>query len=82
MAIAENQKDKFIQNLHEIRSIVQKLQSANRELKRENMRMKVKLEDMQSEQSDIFSDIAESERMAMQHQIAGLIEKIDQHLKE
>ena len=66
--------------LGQIREHVEQLNRKNRELKRENMKLKTKLNEMHKEQSDIFSNISESERLAMRHQVTNLIDKINSHL--
>lgn len=81
MAVSEIQKETFINLLEQIRTHVQLLKKQNKELSRENLKLKTKLEEIQNEQTDIFSSISESERIAMRHKISGLIEKIDTHLE-
>ena len=81
MAVSEIQKETFINLLEQIRTHVQLLNKQNKELSRENLKLKSKLEEIQNEQTDIFSSISESERIAMRHKISGLIEKIDTHLE-
>jgi ABC-type Zn uptake system ZnuABC Zn-binding protein ZnuA len=81
MAVSEIQKETFINLLEQIRSQVQLLKKQNKELTRENLKLKTKLDEIQNDQTDIFSSINESERIAMRHKITGLIEKIDHHLE-
>lgn len=81
MAVSEIQKETFINLLEQIRTHVQLLKKQNKELSRENLKLKAKLDEIQNEQTDIFSSISESERIAMRHKISGLIEKIDTHLE-
>ena len=81
MAVSEIQKETFINLLEQIRTHVQLLKKQNKELSRENLKLKSKLDEIQKEQTDIFSSISESERIAMRHKITGLIEKIDTHLE-
>lgn len=82
MAISEIQKETFNKLLEQIRSHVQLLKQQNKELSRENQKLKAKLDEIQNDQTDIFSSISESERIAMRHKISGLIEKIDHHLED
>lgn len=82
MAVTEIQKETFIQLLEQIRTHVQALKKQNKELSRENLKLKSKLDEIQNDQTDIFSSINESERIAMRHKVSGLIEKIDKHLEE
>ncbi|MEO1023548.1 MAG: hypothetical protein AAFW89_13470, partial [Bacteroidota bacterium] len=53
-----------------------------KELKKENSKLRTKLEETRGNQSDIFSAIQESERLAMRQTVQGLISKIDHHLGE
>lgn len=82
MAIDEIQKENFFKLLDQVRSQVDQLKKKNRELNRENTRLRSKLNEVHKEQTDIFSTISESERMAMRHQVSGLIEKIDKYLED
>jgi predicted RNase H-like nuclease (RuvC/YqgF family) len=82
MAISEIQKETFQSLLEQIRTEVNTLKKRNKELGRENLKLKAKLDEIQKEQTDIFSSISESERIAMRHKVNGLIEKIDKHLGE
>jgi ABC-type Zn uptake system ZnuABC Zn-binding protein ZnuA len=80
MAASEIQKETFLTLLEQIRAQVNTLKKQNKELGRENLKLKAKLEEIQKDQTDIFSSISESERIAMRHQVTGLIEKLDKHL--
>ncbi|NBB76311.1 MAG: hypothetical protein GVY02_02935 [Bacteroidetes bacterium] len=80
MPVSDIQKETFRKLLGQIREHVEQLNRKNRELKRENMKLKTKLNEMHKEQSDIFSNISESERLAMRHQVTNLIDKINSHL--
>jgi regulator of replication initiation timing len=82
MAVSDIQKETFNNLLEQIRTQVQSLQKQNKELNRENLKLKAKLGDLQKNNTDIFSSISESERIAMRHQVNGLIEKIEKHLGE
>ena len=82
MADSNIEKEKFGQLLEQIRMLVLTLRKKNRELNRENQRLRNKLDELQRGQSDIFSAISEKERIAMRHKISGLIEKIDNQLDE
>ena len=80
MPVSDIQKETFRKLLGQIREHVEQLNRKNRELKRENMKLKTKLNEMHKEQSDIFSNISESVRLAMRHQVTNLIDKINSHL--
>lgn len=80
MAPSDIQKETFVQLLEQIRTQVQLLKKRNKELNRENLKLKTKLDELNKDQSDIFSSISETERIAMRHQVAGLIEKIEKHI--
>jgi regulator of replication initiation timing len=82
MAVSEIQKETFLNLLEQIRTQVDSLKKQNKELNRENLKLKARLEEVQKDQTDIFSSISESERIAMRHKVNGLIEKIDKHLGE
>jgi len=82
MAVNEIQKETFHKLLDQIRTQVQRLRKQNKDLNRENLKLKQKLNELQKDQADIFSNISESERIAMRHQVSGLIEKIDKYLEE
>lgn len=74
--------DRFHELLDQIRDEVTGLNQQINELKKENEQLKSKLEEIQDGQTDIFSAIAESERLALRHQVLGLISKIDHHLED
>ena len=80
MPVSEIQKETFFNLLEQIRTEVQTLRKKNKDLSRDNLKLKSKLEEIQKEQTDIFSSISESERIAMRHKVDGLIEKLDNHL--
>lgn len=82
MAVNEIQKETFHKLLDQIRTQVQHLKKQNKELNRDNLKLKSKLNELQKDQADIFSNINESERMAMRHKVSDLIEKIDKYLDE
>ncbi|MGM0588964.1 MAG: hypothetical protein ACQETE_11140 [Bacteroidota bacterium] len=70
------------QLLEEILTGVQQLNDENKQLAKENKRLREKLKQVHQGQSDIFSVLAEKDRIALRRQIAGLIDKIDQHLED
>ena len=74
--------ERFKQLLESIGEEVNGLKQEIKELKRENSKLKTKLEEARDKQTDIFSAINESERLAMRQQIQGLIRKIDNHLDQ
>lgn len=68
-----------------LNQIQQEFDRLNKEisgLKKENKKLKDKLEKIQDGQTDIFSALTESERIALRNQVLGLISKIDSHLEE
>ncbi|REL37971.1 hypothetical protein DYD21_04970 [Rhodohalobacter sp. SW132] len=81
MADLGSQKETFKNYLDQIRQQVTLLKKQNKDLKRENLRLKDKLEGLQKKQGDIFSEISESERIAMRHQVKSLINKINKHIE-
>lgn len=78
----ELHKETFKHLLEQIRVQVHQLKKRNRDLSKENQRLRSKLNEVHKTQTDIFSNISESERIAMKHQVNGLIEKIDRQLNE
>jgi predicted nucleic acid-binding Zn-ribbon protein len=70
------------QLLTEIRDGIQQLNDENTDLRKENKRLREQLKKVHQGQSDIFSVLADKDRIALRRQIAGLIEKIDNHLEE
>lgn len=75
------QKETFHKLLEQIRTQINILKKTNRELNKENEKLRSKLENVHKNQTDIFSSISESERIAMRHQVDGLILKIDKYLE-
>lgn len=73
---------RFLSLLDQVRDEIESLNKEIRELKKENNRLKSKLEEIQDGQTDIYSAMAESERMALRNKIQGLITKIDSHLED
>lgn len=74
------QSERFRKLLNDVSSEISSLKEEIRELKKENNRLKGKLEEAQDQQTDIFSAISESERLAMRQHVKGLINKIDHHI--
>ncbi|MEX0845768.1 MAG: hypothetical protein WD022_10820 [Balneolaceae bacterium] len=74
------QSDKFRLLLDEVGAEVDGLKQEIRDLKRDNAKLKAKLEEEHEKQTDIFSAISESERLALRQHVQGLISKIDHHL--
>ncbi|MDX1638945.1 MAG: hypothetical protein R3281_13310 [Balneolaceae bacterium] len=72
----------FTELLDTIRDEVDQLKSRITELEEENEQLREKIREIQDGQTDIFSAMAESERLALRHQVLGLISKIDEHLEE
>jgi len=74
--------EQFHNLLDQIREEFKSLKSEISSLKKDNNQLRSKLEEIQEGQTDIFSAMSESERMALRHQILGLISKIDSHLED
>ncbi|HBX66695.1 MAG: hypothetical protein CL670_11655 [Balneola sp.] len=74
------QSDKFRLLLDEVGTEVEGLKKEIRDLKKDNAKLKTKLEEEHEKQTDIFSAITESERLALRQHVQGLISKIDHHL--
>lgn len=74
------QTERFRELLDSIDEEVSGLKAQIKELKKENEKLKIKHTDARDKQTDIFSAISESERLAMRQHIQGLVNKIDNHL--
>ena len=74
------QSQKFKALLGQIDEEVKSLKHDIKDLKKENAKLVTKLEELRGEQTDIFSAISESERLAMRQHVQSLISKIDNHL--
>ena len=74
------QSERFRELLNSIDEEVSGLKAQIKELKKENEKLKTKLSEARDKQTDIFSAISESERLAMRQHIQGLVNKIDNHL--
>ena len=71
----------FQRLLENIRTEVNGLRQTIDELEKENGRLKTKIRKIEKGQADVFSGSSESERLAIRHQVLGLISKIDNHLE-
>ncbi|MFU8811375.1 MAG: hypothetical protein ACNA78_00330 [Balneolaceae bacterium] len=80
MSVNHAQKETFVKLLEQIKMQVSLLRKQNRDLKLENRKLTAKLEQLQKNKSDIFSEITEAERMAMKHRVEDMIEKINKHV--
>lgn len=74
--------EQFHELLDQIREEVESLNGEIKELKKENNQLRSKLKEIQDGQADIYSEISESERLSLRHQVLGLISKIDHHLDD
>lgn len=72
----------FHQLLDQVRDEVHALKNQVNDLKKENTQLKDRIKEIQDGQTDIYSAISETERMALRHQVLGLISKIDEHLED
>ncbi|MEL0011086.1 MAG: hypothetical protein VW868_05935 [Bacteroidota bacterium] len=73
--------ERFKVLFEELYTEVDALKKELRESKREQLQLIKKLEQERGKQTDIFSAISESERLAMRQQIQNMIKKIDRHLE-
>ncbi|MEX2601301.1 MAG: hypothetical protein WD355_06610 [Balneolaceae bacterium] len=76
------QRDQFNRLLQQIRDEVKLLEKKNRELHRENLRLKTTLDSIQKGEHDIFSTVNNQERIILKNQIDRMIERIDYYLEE
>ena len=73
--------ERFKELLEVIYTEVNLLKKQLKEAKREKLNLIMKLEEERGKQTDIFSAISESERLAIRQQITSMIHKIDRHLE-
>lgn len=73
---------RFSQLLNQIRLEVDQLKKKNQALIEEKEKLKSKLEQANRKSTGPLSELHESEKITLQHQINGLISKIDKHLGE
>ena len=73
--------ERFKELLEEIYTEVNLLKKQLKESKREQLNLIKKIEEERGKQTDIFSAISESERLAIRQQINSMIHKIDRHLE-
>ena len=73
--------ERFKELLEGIYTEVNLLKKQLKESKREQLNLIKKIEEERGKQTDIFSAISESERLAMRQQINSMIHKIDRHLE-
>ena len=73
--------ERFKELVEELYVEVDSLKTELRESKREQLQLIKKLEQERGKQTDIFSAISESERLALRQQIQSMIQKIDRHLE-
>ncbi|MBK98209.1 MAG: hypothetical protein CL672_05385 [Balneola sp.] len=81
MNINSEQTERFKELLEEVYTEIDLLKKQLKETKREQLNLIKKLEEERGKQTDIFSAISDSERLAMRQQISTMIQKIDRHLK-
>lgn len=74
--------ERFNQLLAKVSEEVSALKDQIEALEQENTQLKKELKATKEEQADVFSSIKETERMALKHQIKGLVSKIDEHLED
>ena len=80
MQLDNSHSKQFEQLLAEIEGEIVSLKKDLSNLEKENKRLRVELKEVKASHADVFSELEETERMAMKHQIKGLISKIDEHL--
>ena len=73
---------RFQELLGEIQEEVDDLKQQVQTLQQENNDLKTELKETKDKEADVFSSLKETERMALKHQVKGLISKIDDHLEE
>lgn len=73
--------EQFYLLLGQLRKQIVQLKKENRELRAENEQLQERAGQQQDNREEVFSVLGESERIALRHQIDGLIAKIDRHLE-
>ena len=81
MNVTSEHTERFKELLEEVYTEVDLLKKQLKEAKREQLHLIKKLEEERGKQTDIFSAMSESERIAMRQQITSMIHKIDRHLE-
>tara|TARA_E500000075_G_C6893485_1_gene270695 strand:- start:549 stop:800 length:252 start_codon:yes stop_codon:yes gene_type:complete len=81
MNVTSEHTERFKELLEEVYTEVDLLKKQLKEAKREQLHLIKKLEEERGKQTDIFSAISESERLAMRQQITSMIHKIDRLLE-
>ena len=81
MNVTSQNTERFKELLEEVYTEVDLLKKQLKEAKREQHYLIKKLEEERGKQTDIFSAISDSERLAMHQKITSLIHKIDRHLE-
>ena len=81
MNVTSEHTERFKELLEEVYNEVDLLKKQLKEAKREQHYLIKKLEEERGKQTDIFSAISDSERLAMHQKITSLIHKIDRHLE-
>ena len=81
MNVTSQNTERFKELLEEVYTEVDLLKKQLKEAKREQLHLIKKLEEERGKQTDIFSAISESERLAMRQQITSMIHKNDRHLE-
>lgn len=71
---------RFRELLAQVKEEVDGLKSQISDLEDENASLRSELKKTKEHQDDAFSSMKETERMALKHQVKGLISKIDEHL--
>lgn len=82
MSVQDPQQVRFNQLFGDIRDKLEQLKRRNLELEKENRKLQSELKKRERQAKDVFSSLGESERIALRHQIYGLIARIDKHLEE
>lgn len=75
------QNDKLNEYLSIISNRFDQQKAELKMLRAENKKLKTQLEEIRLGQSDIFSHLADAERVKLKQQINGLIAIIDKHLE-
>jgi hypothetical protein len=76
------QNDKLNEYLSIISTRFDQQKAELKMLRAENKKLKLQLEEIRLGQSDIFSHLADAERLKLKQQVSGLIAMLDKHLEK
>lgn len=76
------ESDRFNQKIQQLSDVFVLQRDEIRRLKAENKKLREQLEHIHKGQSDIFSHLADAERLKIKQQLSAMIAVLDQHIDE